>query len=687
MTSDESLAETHLWNAETHLWNVATGQALPQPVPGLPVAFLPDGKTLLTMVVQYPEPDTAGWDLTGSSQSLQLNDVNSGQAVGTPLEMKPLSHCVMSPDGKSVCIATVDIELRSSFTRLLEVGTWKAIGSGSMEPAIPLSFAEDGKTLAMLNVSVDEVAGWGDDRVVFLVDVASGKRIGTPVTMPSGLSTSILGSDFDLLALFLVNRVPPMFSVSPDAKTIAMLDRDGDSHWVVLADLETGETTQPQARARGSRGNVALGPNGETLTVASDGNARLWDVRSWQPLGLPLPRLSDVTSAAFVASESLILTVDGRPDEVRLWRVGPAAAGLHHIKGITNSAVAVVFSPDTKTVLLCDGSDWILYERSTGKARRLCCGTSRDQSWAFSCDGQRLVRWRPHEEGRVEVWDVAASTLVHTLAVDGKIGEAAFMPDPNLLVIQREYEAQRLNQDQPSNLAEVQVWDAATGKPVGPSFGSVYIVVSPDGPKVLSPVAQHPRSAGQVWDLATRKTLGPPLVLWGYVTAVAFSPDGSTVLAVSSDNSVRCWDASTGEPGGRILEHQGRVDKAVFSPDGRLVLTVSPPSDGDVRAVNEAQLWDIHSGSPVGPPLRPKGDILDVAFTPDGKAVLAATVDNVIFRWDITPLQATPERILLWTEVMTGMELDASGEVRVLDTPTWHERRRRLEAIGGPVIP
>jgi tetratricopeptide (TPR) repeat protein len=49
-----------------------------------------------------------------------------------------------------------------------------------------------------------------------------------------------------------------------------------------------------------------------------------------------------------------------------------------------------------------------------------------------------------------------------------------------------------------------------------------------------------------------------------------------------------------------------------------------------------------------------------------------------------TPLEGEVDRIVLWTQVMTGMELDDNGVVRVLDAETWQDRRQRLEKRGGP---
>ena len=45
-----------------------------------------------------------------------------------------------------------------------------------------------------------------------------------------------------------------------------------------------------------------------------------------------------------------------------------------------------------------------------------------------------------------------------------------------------------------------------------------------------------------------------------------------------------------------------------------------------------------------------------------------------------------PERILLWTQVITGCEVDELTAVRVLDAATWQQRRQRLQELGGPPL-
>jgi serine/threonine protein kinase/WD40 repeat protein len=140
---------------------------------------------------------------------------------------------------------------------------------------------------------------------------------------------------------------------------------------------------------------------------------------------------------------------------------------------------------------------------------------------------------------------------------------------------------------------------------------------SPDGKTVLTKMSATPRPPNferdgphtdfsgchmvlQLWDAATGKRIGLPISYneegqEGDVAAMAFSPDGKTILTATEEGTVRRWDAATGQPIGAPLRHLGHG--AVFSPDGKKVLTFFPIDTGVFETSgSEARLWEIATG-------------------------------------------------------------------------------------------
>lgn len=105
----------------------------------------------------------------------------------------------------------------------------------------------------------------------------------------------------------------------------------------------------------------------------------------------------------------------------------------------------------------------------------------------------------------------------------------------------------------------------------------------------------------------------------GWVTSVAFSPDGVHALSSSSDKTVRLWRVAEAREVITFSGHKSRVWSSTFSPNGNYAVSAGNKS---------VRLWDINTKKQARllakKPFMALTSFDRVAFTPDGKHILTS---------------------------------------------------------------
>jgi WD40 repeat protein len=471
----------------------------------------------------------------------------AGQAVadfGSQLDrglLLALEAYSISPTAQARASLVQGLEAASHVVRFVRLPHSSQQGQSSAES---LAFSPDGATLAVGNTG-------GKAGTLLQFAVATGKRVGVP----------------------LADQEAAGLAYSPDGSVLAVggCSRSGFTS-VVLLRLSTGRPVGPTLHGRIGCGNglaLQFGPGGQTL-MASDttANVATWEVATGREIGFVRGRFFDaVAEGAAISPDGREIAVGGQALNAFDSASGsPAGQSLqsfaHGGPGITSAA----FAPSGNVIAAGTFVGTVVrWNPSTARTVGPTLGglvdpTAVIESVAFSPNGKLLAAG--DSSGVVTIFALAGSELAHATAPSRTIPAARSCYSPTK--------------------GHVSVVGCA--KCADPT-GCVY-AYAPDRQTVaIGDVAGDV----DIWDVRTRRPIARLRVARtpsGYrsVGAVAFSPDGKTLAAMSSfgaSESVTLWDVSSGaELGTPLMAPAGSSPfGVVFSRDGQSVAAYSTPND------------------------------------------------------------------------------------------------------------
>jgi len=632
----------------------------------------------LRAVVQYQEQITAlifspdGTRILAAclDGTARICDSATGEPIGRSLRHgNGIVAAAISPNG--TCIATGDGD---GFVRLWDGVTLEPVG----EPI------QHGKGLVMaFSPDSSRLMTGGAEGAVRLWDAATGESLGKAFQYESESRRHVLAVAF-----------------CPEGmRAVLRTDTDWFGRFCQMFDVERGEPIGPPVEGRAS--TAAISPDG--MRFATD--PRIWDAATGKPAVEPISRGGKISALAFSPDGSRIVS----GGNTRMAMLYDAATG-EPIGGPLrqrDTVRAVAFNPEG-TRLVTGNEDGVVRIWDLVRYRYVGEPVKHEDRVLAAAYGPHSLRILTGIDGAIQIRDAATgSPIGKPFSHQAQFNRVVFSPDDRHFVTQR------------ASFWRLQLWDTATGEKVGKPFHVEphCIVFSPDGSRLLSGGEDN---VARMWDAETLQPLGQIRQHRKIVHAVAFSPDGSQFITGSFDGTTQLWDTATLKPIGEPLLHQSEVKALAFSPDGRKILIGF--ADGTVR------LYDAATLNPIGTPLQHIKIVCAVAFSPDGSQLLACSIDRVARLWDSatlkpigpllehagrwprasfspdgsqilvtdghgtaqvweappSPLAGECERIVCWVQVVTGMELDPTGGINVLDASTWHQRRRHLQEIGGP---
>ena len=327
----------------------------------------------------------------------------------------------------------------------------------------------------------------------------------------------------------------------PDSMQLITGDVRG---WVHAWQISTGKQSISEKYHSGYVSNVAFaGDSSIFATSSTDGKLIVWSSN----------RATPIKVLAGGQDEALSVDID---------------AGSNYVAMGTRSGVVTVFDTRTWEPLISENAH-----------------SEMITSLTFSRDGDRLIS-RDYWGADAVLWNIPERKQLTNLASgdNSRTRDAFFSVDQQLAI-------RIANDGYPAVPLFAERWDSTTGEMVDAITSSDAILEETDQSGTDSDNAGAVIHSGdkllQRWD--AEKRLDPVNLNDTSITITThrYSPDGTRLLTLSDDNTLRLWDLADNSPVALLASRPGGYRNALFSPDGQYAVVIT--QDNSVTLMDLSQ--------------------------------------------------------------------------------------------------
>jgi WD40 repeat protein/tRNA A-37 threonylcarbamoyl transferase component Bud32 len=540
--------EVRIWRLEK---SSAISRLLPHPRPArriegihprLWAVFSPDGRLVLT---------------GGEDGTARLWDPVTGAARGEPLRHEgPVLSMAFSPDGKTLVTGSYDCT-----ARMWDAATCRQRGPDLLHQGRVLAvdvrfdgqFVVTGSAVEDRDLRTDkrqEIAG-----EVRMWHAPTGKLFGEPMRHSQKVFAVAFRPRGGKLLVGGKDRAARFYSIIDGAILGKPLDHEGTVANVVFSprgrlaltasaggdhsanarlwEVAPGDPVTWSTVAIHDEGKQmrfgSFSPDGRNSLCFAGNRVREYDIVTGAPAGPVLTQRDPARNAYYSPNGRYFLTV-GDQYSLRFWE---RASGRQIAEGPSGAEIASHdFSADGEYVAI------VRKDRSV-EAYQISTGEPQGPIWKLPPQCSHLILGRDgriaysHDaSSSVQEWDVAAGKIRQVWNAPGRV-KYLLLVAGNVVVITGE------------GAHLERAWDLESGQPMSGPLADLagnisQLAFSPDGRSILTGLWD--RHNARLWDAATGKPIGPPVNHGEAVHMVAFTPDGKRMMSLSVNGEYRAQD-------------------------------------------------------------------------------------------------------------------------------------------------